>query len=309
MASSTQGCEVLGPSDPPVFELLEDEDATPAEAVAKRKLGFGFWLAVAWMVLVIVFAVFAPLLPFADPDDTLNGGIADGLFSGHNIFGTDVAGRDLFARTAFGARVSLLIGFASVTMGMLIGGTLGIIAGYYRGRLESGLMGLMDLSLAFPAVVFAVLLVTILGRELGSILLAIGIISIAPIGRLARANTLAFSQREFVTAARGLGARNLRIMRQEILPNVVVPMTSLALLGVGLAIVAEGALAFLGLSVQGDTLTWGNLIRDGASGTNLRTAPLAAFVPIAALFFTVLSLNFIGDRLRSHFEVREAFGA
>lgn len=275
----------------------------------RRRLGIGFWLAVGWLTLIIVLAVLAPLLPLRDPTNTLDGDISAGLFSGHNILGTDGAGRDLLARTIFGARVSLLIGFASVAFGILIGGTLGIIAGYHRGRLESGLMGLMDVSLAFPAIVFAVLLVTILGRELGSILLAIGIISIAPIGRLSRANTLAFSQREFVTAARGLGARDLRIMRQEILPNVIVPMTSLALLGVGLAIVAEGALAFLGLSVQGDTLTWGNLIRLGAAGNTLKTTPLGAFVPITALFLTVLSLNFIGDRLRSHFDIREAFGA
>ena len=291
-------------------QVLETElEVQVPEGAAKRRLGFGFWLAVGWTVLIIVAAIAAPILPMPKPDDILNGNPAEGLFSGHNLLGTDDAGRDLLARTIFGARASLLIGFASVAMGLLVGGSLGIIAGYYRGKLETSLMSIMDVSLAFPAIVFAVLLVTILGRELGSILLAVGLISIAPIGRLARANTLAFSQREFVTAARGLGAGNLRIMRQEILPNVIVPMTSLALLGVGLAIVAEGALAFLGLSVQGDTLTWGNLIVHGASGTILRTAPLAAFVPIAALFLTVLSLNFIGDRLRVYADVREAFGA
>jgi peptide/nickel transport system permease protein len=280
------------------------------EFVAQHKgLGPGFWLAVGWLALVVVLAVLAPILPIADPSEIGNGDIGAGLLSGDNLLGTDVAGRDLLARTVYGARISLLIGFASVSFGMLIGGTLGIIAGYHRGKLESSLMGAMDVSLAFPAIVFAILLVTMLGRELGSILLAIGIISIAPICRLARANTLAFSQREFVTAARGLGAKDLRIMRRELLPNVVVPMMSLALLGVGLAIVAEGSLAFLGLSVQGDTLTWGNLIQEGASGNTLRTTPLSAFVPITALLLTVLSLNFVGDRLRSHFEVREAFGA
>ena len=288
----------------------ELEVEVEAEATtSRRKLGVGFWLASAWMVVILLVAVLAPLLPLADPADTLNGEPTAGLFSGHNLLGTDVAGRDLLARTIFGARVSLLIGFAAVLFGLVVGGGLGLIAGYYRGRLENSLMALMDLSLAFPAVVFAVLLITILGRELGSILLAVGIISIAPIGRLGRANTLAFAQREFVTAARGLGAKNARIIRQEILPNVIVPMMSLALLGVGLAIVAEGALAFLGLSVQGDTLTWGNLIVEGASGTTLKDAPLTAFVPITALFLTVLSLNYIGDRLRAYSAVREAFGA
>ena len=279
------------------------------ELIAPRRLGVGFWLAAGWLVLITLLAVLAPVLPLRDPSNTLDGLPSEGLFSGHNVLGTDGAGRDLLARTIFGARISLLIGFASVAFGLLLGGTLGILAGYYRGKLEGALMALTDVSLAFPAIVFAVLLVTVLGQQLGSVLLAIGIISIAPISRLARANTLAFSQREFVVAARGLGARNLRIMRREILPNVIVPMTSLALLGVGLAIVAEGALAFLGLSVRGDVLSWGNLIESGAFGNTLKTTPLAAFVPITALFLTVLSLNFLGDRLRSYFDVREALGA
>lgn len=291
------------------YGLAVELEGEPLKTGSGRRLGFGFWLATGWVVLIVLAAVLAPVLPLRPPNNPGDGNLGEGLFSGHFVLGTDEAGRDLLVRTLYGARVSLLIGLVSVAFGLLIGGGLGIIAGYYRGKLESSLMGIMDVSLAFPAVIFAVLLITILGRDLGAILLAIGLVSIAPICRLARANTLAFSQREFVVAARGLGAKNLRIMRREIFPNVLVPMMSLALLSIGLAIIAEGALAFLGLTVQGDTITWGKLIVEGASGNTLRQAPLTAFVPITALFLTVLSLNFIGDRLRAYTDVREAFGA
>jgi len=281
---------------------------TAQEQASRRRLGPMFWIAVAWLGLVVLLALLAPLLPFADPDKILNGPISAGLFHGHNLLGTDSSGRDLFARTIYGARVSLLIGFVSILFAVGIGGTLGIIAGYYRGKTESGLMALMDVSLAFPAIVLSLLFITFLGQDLHWILLVIGVVSIAPVCRLTRANTLVFAQREFVTAARGLGAKNARILRQEILPNVAVPMASLALLGVAIAIIAEGALAFLGASVKGDTVTWGKLIVAGASGNELRGSPLSAFVPIAFLFFTVLSLNFVGERLRTHFQPQEAGG-
>jgi peptide/nickel transport system permease protein len=181
-----------------------------------------------------------------------------------------------------------------------------LLAGFYRGWLEKAMIATFDIALAFPAVVLALLLITFLGQELQWILLVIGILAVAPVGRLARANTLQYAQREFVTAARALGAKSSRIIWKEIFPNVLVPMTGLALLGMALAIVAEGSLAFLGLSVEGSTPTWGKMIVAGSSGTSLRVSPLSAFVPITAMFLTVLALNFIGDRLRAHFEVRES---
>ncbi len=273
--------------------------------LSPRRLGLGFWLALAWLGLVVSLALLAPLLPLADPDQTLHGPRASGA-SAHNLLGTDEAGRDLLSRTIWGARDSLLVGFVSITFGLLIGGTLGLLAGFYRGGLERVAVGVFDLLLAFPAVVLALLLVTFLGRELQWILLVIGVLAVAPIGRISRANTLTYAQREFVTAARALGARGRRIMSREILPNVVVPMAALALLGVAIAIVAEGSLAFLGLSVEGSTSTWGKMIVAGSSGTALRTSPQSAFVPIGAMFFTVLALNLMGDRLRAHFEVRES---
>ncbi len=270
-----------------------------------RRLGAGFWVALAWLGAVVALALLAPLLPLADPDQTLHGPRGSGA-SAHNLLGTDEAGRDLLSRTIWGARVSLLVGFVSITFGLIVGGTTGLLAGFYRGGFERVTVGVFDLLLAFPAVILALLLVTFLGRELQWILLVIGVLAVAPIGRLSRANTLTYAQREFVTAARALGAKGRRIMGREILPNVVVPMAALALLGVAIAIVAEGSLAFLGLSVEGATSTWGKMIVAGSSGTALRTSPQSAFVPIAAMFLTVLALNLMGDRLRAHYEVRES---
>ena len=290
---------VGAPAPPPV--VAADE----ASEYAGKRLGPVFWLAVGWVVFVIAACALAPLLPIADHTQRRHGPPNSG-FTSDNWLGTDNLGRDLLSRTIWGGRVSLVIGFVSIAFGLAIGGTLGLIAGFYRGRLDRLIMSMLNITLAFPAVVLALLLVTFLGQKLQWILLAIGILAIAPIGRLARANTMAYSQRDFVTAARALGAKGPRIMVREILPNIVVAMAALALLGTALAIVAEGSLAFLGLSVQGDTETWGKMIVAGSAGSALCNSPLMAFVPIAAMFSTLLCLNLIGDRLRAHFEVRES---
>jgi len=273
--------------------------------VSKHRLGFAFGFAVGWLVLIISLALLAPLLPLPKPDDTLYGP-PGATFSLHTPLGTDEGGRDLLSRTIWGARVSLLVGFTSITFALVIGGTVGLFAGFYRGWGEKVIIAMFDIALAFPAVVLALLFITFLGQELQNILLVIGILAIAPVGRLARANTLVFGQREFVLAARALGAKNRSLIWKEIFPNVLVPMTGLALLGMALAIVAEGSLAFLGLSVEGSTPTWGKMIVAGSAGTSLRVAPLSAFVPITAMFLTVLALNFMGDRLRAHLEVRQS---
>jgi peptide/nickel transport system permease protein len=278
-----------------------------SEGLRKRRIGWGFWLAVAWIAFIVIVAVLAPVLPLPDPDLP---GYGPPLESpgGEYALGTDFIGRDLLSRTIWGARVSLAVAFTSIAFGLVVGGSLGIVGGYYRGRVDAVAVWIMDVLLAFPAILLAVALVTFLGSEFQNVLLAIGIISIAPIARLARANTLTWSEREFVQAARTLGAKNTRIMWREILPNVVIPMSALALLGVAVAIVAEGALAFLGLSVEesgvlGTDVTWGKMINEGKDV--LSTAPFVAFVPAGAMFLTVLALNLAGDRLRDYFDVRE----
>jgi peptide/nickel transport system permease protein len=269
----------------------------------KRRLGLLFWLSVGWLGLITLLAVTAHWVPgLPDPRETGLGPARQPPTAQH-LFGTDTLGRDMLARTIYGARVSLLVGFASIAAGLLIGGSLGILAGYFRGRFEVVVMGAMDVFLAFPALVLALALVSFLGPRLSTVILAIGILSIAPIARIIRANTLTFAQREFVLAARNLGAKNRRIIVSEILPNVLPAALSFALVAVAVAIVSEGALAFLGLSVPAPTPTWGSMINEGR--TYLQAAPHISFIPSGAMFLTVLALNFAGDSLRSRFDVRE----
>ncbi len=235
------------------------------------------------------------------------GGFAEGLRYCSNqvaVLGADSLGRDILSRVVWGARVSLIVGLGAVTLGMLLGGSIGIIAGYFRGRTETALMGIMDILLAFPALLLALAIVTFAdNHSIPVVVAAIGLVGIPPVARLIRANTLVYSQREFVLAARTLGASNKRVIVREVLPNVALPGVSFAVIGIAIAIVAEGGLAFLGLSVDPPTPTWGGMINDGRNF--LEDAPHITFVPAAVMVITVLALNFAGDRLRSLFDVKE----
>ncbi|MDQ1438413.1 MAG: peptide/nickel transport system permease protein [Acidimicrobiaceae bacterium] len=271
-------------------------------STGRRRLGLLFWASVGWLGLIATLAATADWLPIPDPTRP---GVAPARQPPtlHHLLGVDVLGRDMLSRTIHGARVSLVVGFSSIAFGLLVGGAVGVLAGYFRGRFEAIAMGTVDVLLAFPALVFALALVSFLGPSLGTVTLAIGVLSIAPIARIIRASTLAFAQREFVLAARTVGARHRRIIVNEILPNVIPAAVSFALVAVAVAIVSEGALAFLGLSVAAPTPTWGSMINEGR--TVLQDAPHISFVPSAAMFLTVLALNFAGDSLRARFDVGE----
>jgi peptide/nickel transport system permease protein len=280
------------------------EDLREAESGALQRKGFGplFWISVGWVLLIIGLAIVAGWINIPDPKAT---GIYKPRlgFSTHHLLGTDELGRDQLSRVIYGGRVSMTVGFGSIFFGTVVGGALGLIAGFYRGKLETLIMGIMDVLLAFPALVLALAIIVFLGQNLRNVVLAISILAVAPIARLIRSSTLAVAQREFVLAARTLGAKNFRIITREILPVVILPVTSFALIGVAVAIVAEGALAFLGLSVPAPTPTWGGMITDGR--VYLQQDPWIAFIPSIVLFITVLALNFAGDTLRTRFDVRE----
>ncbi len=288
--------------------VLADLGGVPAEDVTQkgRSLGWGFWLAVGFIVVIVLAAVLAPWLPLKDPEKSyvIPGERPPYSPSWEFWFGTDQLSRDMFSRTIWGARISLTVGFTAIALGMIVGGSLGMIAGYFRGRFNAVISFVFVILLSFPALVLAILITSLLNRSLFTISFTIGVLSIAPVGMVSRATTVSFADREFVLAARTLGAKHPRIIMRELLPNVVIPMSALALLGVAVAIVAEGGLAFLGLSVQRG-ITWGKLIQNGAGRRELENAPWVAFAPILVLFLTVLSLNFAGDRLRSHFDVKE----
>jgi peptide/nickel transport system permease protein len=282
---------------------LDPDQITPDDVVKKR-LGWVFWVAVAWFGLVALLALLAPILPLDDYKAT-SAAIRQPPSPEH-WFGTDTLGRDIFSRVIWGARVSLTVGFASVAFGLLIGGTLGVIAGFFKRRTEAFIMWAMDVLLAFPALLLALAIVAFRGpdnRDLSTVIVAIGIVAIPPIARLVRAATLVHSQREYVTASRALGAGNSRLIWKEIMPNVILPVLSFSIIGVAVAIVAEGGLAFLGLSVEPPTPTWGGMINDGRQA--LQTEPYISLIPCAVMFLTVLALNLAGDRVREYLDVKE----
>lgn len=202
------------------------------------------------------------------------------------------------------ARVSLVVSVSAVTIGMVVGGTIGTAVGFLRGRTERVVMAGVDVMAAFPGLVLLLAVLAFVGRSLTVISLVIGLLSIPIYARVARANTLAVAQREFVHAAHTMGARRSRILFREIVPNVVPSVAAFGLVAMGVVIVIEGSLALLGLSVEPPDPTWGGMISD--SKRHLNEAPHTALVPSAAMFLTVLSLNFVGDTLRRSLDVREA---
>jgi peptide/nickel transport system permease protein len=290
-----------------VEAIRRPSDSAPEVAAtgarsSRRKLGFLFWLSVGWMTLIILLALTAGVLHLPPPNHSVaNVGENPGL---HHLLGTDQNGRDLFSRVAFGSRVTLIVGFFSIFFGLVVGGAVGLVAGYQRGRIESILMSVVDILLAFPALVFALAIVTFVGRTTLDITLTIGVLAIAPLARVVRGSTIVYSRREFVLAARVLGASGRRIVLREILPNVVPAGLSFGLIGVAVAMVSEGALSFLGLSVNPQNPTWGGLISQGY--TVVQQHPSVSLIPAAFLFLTVLALNFAGDALRALFDVKEA---
>jgi peptide/nickel transport system permease protein len=293
-----------------------DEPATPVsvEVAPHKKLGFGGWFAIGWLGLVAFGVLFANILPGIHNYNTvfLQFTSTKPLTHGH-LLGVDDNGHDVLSNLVFGARTSLEIALGAVGAGILVGGTLGLIAGYYRGTVDLVLSTVFDVLLAVPALILALALASFLRGDPSKshipaqvvLIIALGIVSTPVLGRITRASTLTWSQREFVVAARAQGAKNVRIMVREVLPNVLPAIFSIALLAVGVAIVAEGGLSFLGVGIDPSSKpSWGNLIASSAGV--LRQEPWLVFSPIVCLFLTVLSLNFLGDVVRAHFDVRES---
>jgi peptide/nickel transport system permease protein len=285
---------------------------TPEMEEHARRLGLGGKLAIAWLVLVVAAAVLAPVLPLDDPNENFAPIAGQGPGTDGHVLGGDGLGRDMLSRVVWGSRASLLLGVGAIVVGLVAGGLLGLMAGYRRGRTETVFTGLFDVLLSYPQLILALTLVTVFAsgegisatRRMIVLILALGVVSVPVLGRITRANTLAWSEREFVLAARAMGARNRSIMFREVLPNVLPAMFSIALLGVAVVIVAEGALSVLGVGVQLPTPSWGNIIAEGRA--DLRDAPHIVLVPTVVIFLTVLALNFLGDVVRARFDVRES---
>jgi peptide/nickel transport system permease protein len=248
--------------------------------------------------LVILVALSALLAPWLSPHDPLEQDVLQRLAAPSAEFplGNDSFGRDILSRILWGGRVSLLVGTSAVLLAILIGGVLGMLAGYIGGAFDRIVMAAMDVLLSFPTLVMGLLVVAMLGPTVGNLILAITLTAIAPFARIARAPTLAIKERDFIEAGRALGFSNLRIMAVHILPNIVDEILVMASLWLATAIRTEASLSFIGLGVRPPTATWGGMIREGFE--NILDAPWLAIFPSLAILVIMLGLNMLGDGLR-----------
>ena len=284
------------------LELAIPEDVGAGSRRKTRKPGLLFWTAIGWMALVFALALLAPVLPIPSPTDM------DMLdrrapVSVLHWLGTDALGRDELSRVIYGARISLTVGLFAPMIGLTIGGAIGILAGYFRGRFDLFAVGAMDVLLAFPPLILALAVTAYLGQSILNLTCILGVLGVPAFMRVARASTLTLARREFVIAAHALGATHPRIVFRELLPNVALPLAAFFLLGVAVTIVVEGALSFLGLGVPPPISSWGSMIGEGRE--SLEIAPRLAFIPALAMFLTVLSFNLVGDTLRALTDPRQ----
>lgn len=261
------------------------------------------WFGGVVIVLLIVAAILAPLLARHDPYaiDLVRSLEAP---SREHWLGTDIQGRDVWARLLYGARVSLAVGIISQGIALLLGITLGMIAGYYGRWIDETVMRLADVTLAFPTLLLLIAMVAALQPSLSVVFLTIGLVGWAGMARLVRGQVLVVRQLEYVHASRALGARDRRVVLRHVLPGVVAPVVIAGTLGVAGAIMAESSLSFLGLGVQPPTPSWGSMIADGRDLYQLRHSPWTSVFPGVAIGLAVLGFNLLGDALRDALDPR-----
>ncbi|PRS27679.1 peptide ABC transporter permease [Bacillus pumilus] len=274
------------------------EECSQSLILESMKLFFQHKLAVIGSVIVFLFlilAIFAPLIaPFGINEQSL--GQRFSAPSAAHWFGTDDFGRDIFSRVVHGARISLWVGFFSVLGSVILGTLLGLIAGYGGRVLDAVISRVFDILLAFPSILLAIAIVSILGPSLQNALIAIAIINVPTFGRLVRSKVLSIKQEEYVLAAKAVGMSHRRIVLRHILPNSMVPVIVQATLAIGTAIIEAAALGFLGLGAQAPSPEWGKMLADARP--YLVQAPWTLIFPGVAIMLTVLGFNLMGDGLR-----------
>ena len=269
-----------------------------------RRLGVTFWLSVAWIVILVFLAIFEDFLPFRDP-------LALGIrtreverFEGPGTnawFGGDGQGRDIFALIVSGVRPALLLGLIATTVAATLGTIIGLTSGYLRGWVDGISTTLIDIALAFPGLVLLIAVRSTFGNSLWVFIVLFSITGIPTYARIVRGAALALSEREFVDAAVAMGATRARVIIKELAPNIFLPVLAFAFLGFAIVIITEGALAFLGLSL--DQETWGKLIAGGAG--EIKNHAHVALIPATVMFLTILAFNLVGDGLRTLYSPRE----
>lgn len=285
-----------------------DPAATPRIRPRRRKVDVVFWLGVTWLVAILGAAALAPFLPLGNHNDSV-AGLTEPIFAppgseGH-LLGTNNYGLDVFARAIHGARTSILVALLAVLIGTVTGGIVGMVSGFVRGATDRVVGVLANALLAVPPLILLIALGTVLDPSVKSMAFALSMLTIPSMVRLARANTITVAEREFVLAARALGASRLRLLRREIMPNVVLPVLSLAVVMISSLIVAEASLSFLGIGIQQPDPTWGNMIAEGQAGV-MEEHPFIVIVPGVCLFLTVFSFNLLGEKAQARWDSRSA---
>jgi ABC-type dipeptide/oligopeptide/nickel transport system permease subunit len=261
------------------------------------------WFGVAVILLMVLAAIAAPLLARHDPAAIDLTNQLQGPSTRHWM-GTDIQGRDVWARLIYGARISLAVGLLSQGIALALGLVLGLVAGYYGKWVDETVMRLADVTLAFPTLLLLIALVAALQPSLPVVFLTIGLVGWAGMARLVRGQVLVVRELEYVQAQRALGARDHRIIAMHVLPAVIAPVVIACTLGVAGAIMAEASLSFLGLGVQPPTPSWGAMIADGRDLSQLRSSPWTSLFPGLAIGMTVLGFNLLGDALRDALDPR-----
>jgi peptide/nickel transport system permease protein len=270
-----------------------------------RKPGLRLWLSGGWITILVLAALLAPWISPHDP-------LAQDLFAGrmppfwqagadpNYLLGTDSLGRDVLSRILHGARLALTVALIAGVLTCLIGATLGLIAGYYGGWADLVISRLVDIWMAFPPVLFAILLIAVLGTGMTSIIIAIVVIDWTRFARVIRAEAMSQSKMDYVASAQVVGRSRFGTALTEILPNVLPTIVALLTLEMGIAVIVEAILSFVNLSISTDAPTWGGMIAEGR--TSVHQAWWVLVFPLVALFFTVLSFSQLGEGLKDHFD-------
>ncbi len=281
-----------------------------AQAPATTRAAKRNWLAVIGIVLVATFIVFALFPPWIAPQDPAHIELASRLQppSLAHWCGTDELGRDILSRLIYGARISMLVGSSVVLGALFLGLVIGSVAGYYGGKVDRFVnVILMNAFLSFPGILIAISFVAFRGPGVFNLILALCLGGWVGYARLVRAQVLAAREREYVEAARALGASDWRVITRHILPNIIQPVIVQAAIGMAGAVLAEATMSFLGLGVPPPTASWGSMLNDGRA--HLFDAPHLVLFPAAAVMLAVLSFNFIGDALRDYLDPRSRIEA
>lgn len=291
----------------------------------KRKSGgLVFWASVAWLVIVVVFVALGEANPLVDDPterdannivaepilttlfktDCATAEIGESCVEKGGLFGNTALGQDVFAQVVVGGRVSIFVALTVTAIGIGIGGLMGLLAGYLKGWVDIVVQMIINVTLSIPALLLVIFIVSVRGRTVSNVILAVSLLAIPALARIVRASTLQVADREYVKAAQVLGVKKMSILLREVLPNVMPTLVSFAFLTTGIILVVESSLSFLGLSVPPPDITWGSIIANGRD--RFQEAPHVVFAPALILFLTVLALNLVGDQLLKRFDIKEA---